>query len=58
VGTFGLVDLIISLIVAMILIYVGAVIIWSLNPLFAVLFVIFAVYVAARAVVKGGSDGI
>jgi len=54
----GAEDVIVSLIVAIILIYVGAVIIWSLNPLLAVLFVAFAVYVVARSVAKGGSDGL
>ena len=54
----GLVDAIVSLLIAVILIYVGAVIVWSLNPLLAVLFVIFALYVAARTVAKGVSDGL
>jgi len=57
-GKLGLVDAIVSLLIAVILIYVGAVIVWSLNPLLAVLFVIFALYVAARTVAKGVSDGL
>ncbi len=57
-NTIGLVDLIVSLLVAVILIYVGAVIIWSLNPLFAAVFVILALLVVARAVKRGDSDGI
>ena len=58
VNTIGLVDLIVSLLVAVILIYIGTVIIWSLNPLFAVVFVVLAVLVVARAVRRGDSDGL
>ena len=51
-GSEGAADAIISLLIAFILIYVGAVILWPLNPLFAVLFVIFALYVAFRGLGK------
>ena len=56
-GSEGAADAIISLLISFILIYVGAVILWPLNPLFAVLFVIFALYVAFRGLGKGNGFG-
>ena len=44
----GVVDEIISLLIAFVLIYVGAVILWNVNPFFAVLFVLAALYIVLR----------
>ena len=54
----GAVDAIISLLIAFVLIYVGAVILWSLNPIFAVVFVLLALYIAARGLGKGDGKGL
>ncbi len=50
----SLVDVIVSLLIGFVLIYVGAVILWSLNPFFAVLFVLAALYIVGRSLLKGG----
>ena len=50
----GLVDSIITLLLAFVLIYVGAVILWSFNPFLAVLFILVALFIAARSIGKGG----
>ena len=52
-GADKAIDAIISLIIAFILIYVGAVILWSLNPFFAVLFVLDALYIGLRGLREG-----
>lgn len=54
----GLVDSLIGLLVAVIIIYVGAIVIWSLNPIFAIFFAIIAILIAARAVARGDTEGL
>ncbi len=54
----GLIDSLISLIVAFVLVYVGAVILWPINPILAVLFVIFAIYLVLRSIGRGGRGGV
>lgn len=51
----GAFDAVLSLLIAFVLIYVGAVVLWSLNPIFAVLFVLAALYIALRGLRK--TDG-
>ena len=52
----GLVDAIVELLIAVLLVYVGAVIIWSLNPILAVLFILAALYILARTIAKRSGD--
>jgi fucose permease len=48
--------LIVSLLIGFVLVYVGALILWSLNPFFAVFFLLEALYIVGRSILKGG-DG-
>ena len=50
----GAVDAVISVLIAFILIYVGAVVLWALNPFLAVLFVVAALYIALRGLGRTG----
>jgi hypothetical protein len=54
----ALIDTIIGLIVALVLVYVGGVILWSLNPILGVLFIIVALYVVLRSIGRGSRGGI
>ena len=48
----GAADTLIELLIAVFILYAGAVIIWSLNPLLAVFFVVVGLYILVRAVGK------
>jgi hypothetical protein len=52
----GAVDSIIELLIAIFILYAGAVIVWSLNPLLAVLFVVVGLYILVRALAKSKGD--
>jgi len=52
----GAVDTIIELLIAIFILYAGAVIVWSLNPLLAVLFVVVALYILVRTLAKSKGD--
>jgi hypothetical protein len=52
----GLIDALLGLIIAFVLVYVGAVILWSINPILSVLFGIIAIYVIVRSVGRGGGE--
>ena len=52
----GAVDTIIELLIAIFILYAGAVIIWSLNPFLAVLFVVIALYILVSTIAKSKGD--
>jgi len=52
VGSLAIADAVIGLLFAFVVIYVGAVILWSFNPLFAVLFVLVALFITIRATAR------
>jgi hypothetical protein len=57
VGSLAIVDAVIGLLLAFVVIYVGAVILWSFSPLFAILFVLVALFITIRAT-AGRSEGL
>ena len=50
----AIVDAVIGLLLAFVVIYVGAVILWSFSPLFAVVFVLVALFITIRATAGRG----
>ena len=50
-------DAVIGLLLAFVVIYVGAVVLWSFNPLFAILFVLVALVITIKAT-AGRSEGL
>jgi hypothetical protein len=53
----GAADSMISVLFALIMVYVGWEIIYPINPLLAVLFILMALYVIFRSVTGGGRGG-
>jgi 4-hydroxybenzoate polyprenyltransferase len=49
----GLIDSLVTLLIAVILLYVGFAILYPINPLVAILFVILALYIVVRFASKG-----
>jgi ABC-type bacteriocin/lantibiotic exporter with double-glycine peptidase domain len=54
----SIIDSIIELLIAVVMIYVGAVILYNLNPVFGILFVLLALYILFRTVSKGKGLGL
>jgi hypothetical protein len=50
----GVIDGLVGLVFAFIILYVGWTIIYALNPILAVLFIILGVYVVFRVLAEGG----
>jgi len=49
----GIIDSLISVIIALVLVYVGVAILWAINPILAILFVLLAAYIFVRGVRSG-----